>query len=211
MRSSRTGWLSVLLFLGAGIALWMTMSDALIGQIFVGVAVLLALVNLFITLFLRRTQIPNALQGMQMPMTTQAMGMPGAAQPNAWGAPSAGMPATGTTPTDITVTGATQTFFGGNDVGQAVMTALKQYGIDPSGGGTFDLRNVPAARQAVLSALKDHGIDVAHQIAVMAPGLPVQQSGEPVEAMTKLKQLKDAGLISDADFEQNKKRILEGL
>ena len=211
MRSSRTGWVLVVLFLGAGIALWMTMSDALIGQIFVGVAVLLALVNLFITLFLRRARIPDALQAMQMPGTTQAMGMPAPTQPNAWGTPATGMPAAGTNPANITVTNATTSFMGGNDVGQAVMQALKQYGIDPSGGGTFDLRNIPAARQAVLTALKDHGIDVAHQIAVMAPGIQVQQSGEPVEAMTKLKQLKDAGLISDADFEQNKKRILEGL
>ena len=211
MRSGRSGWILVLLFAVAGAILWVTISDALIGQIFVGVAVFLALVNLFITLFLRRTRIPDALQGMPMPGNPQAMGMPAPTQPTAWGTPAAGMPAAGTNPANITIPGASSTFMAGNDVGQAVMAALKQYGMDISGGGTFDLRNVPAAREAVLKALSDHGVDVAHQIAAMAPGLPIQQSGEPVEAMTKLKQLKDAGLISNDDFEQNKKRILGGL
>ena len=98
----------------------------------------------------------------------------------------------------------------GSDAGQAVMATLKQYGIDPS-SGTVDLRNMPAAREAVLKALREHGIDAAHQVAAVAPAIPIQSTGEPVERMAKLKQLHDAGLISAEEFESNKKRILNEL
>lgn len=110
----------------------------------------------------------------------------------------------------VSTTSSSETIGGGSDAGQAVMDALKQHGIDPS-AGTVDLRNVPAARAAVLQALKEHGVDVAHTIAAASPVIPIQATAEPVERMTKLKQLHDAGLISTEEFESNKKRILEGL
>lgn len=98
----------------------------------------------------------------------------------------------------------------GGDAGQAVMEALKKYGIDPA-SGTVDLRNLPAAREAVLNALREHGVDVAHQVATASPAIPIQPTGEPVERMTKLNQLRDAGLITPDEYEANRKRILEEL
>jgi hypothetical protein len=98
----------------------------------------------------------------------------------------------------------------GSEAAQAVMAALTQHGIDPK-TGTVDLRQASAARDAVLKALRDHGVDVAHQLAVAAPAIPIQSSDQPVERMTKLTQLRDAGLISAEEFEANKKRILEEL
>ncbi|HET7483232.1 MAG TPA: SHOCT domain-containing protein [Actinomycetota bacterium] len=195
MRSGRTGWVLVVAFLGMGIALWLTVPDAWIGQIFVGVAVFLAVVYLVMNRSTAKAQLPNGLQVSDLPGVTT--------QPSTWNSPG--------TPADIKVSTTTKTFTAGDDVGAAVMEALKQSGIDPAQGGTYDLNNVPAARDAVLKALSDHGVDIAHQIAAMTPGVPIEQSSEPVDAMQKLKQLKDAGLISDDEFEQNKKRILEGL
>jgi putative oligomerization/nucleic acid binding protein len=95
----------------------------------------------------------------------------------------------------------------GGDAAQAIMAALKQHGIDPS-SGTVDLRNLPGAREAVLAALRDHGIDVAHQVAMASPAIPIPATQEPVERMAKLKQLHDTGLISQAEYEENRKRIL---
>lgn len=98
----------------------------------------------------------------------------------------------------------------GSDAGQAVMETLKKYGIDPT-SGIVNLRNLPAAREAVLKALREHGVDAAHQVAALAPAIPIQSTGEPVERMAKLKQMHDAGLISAEEFEANKKRILNEL
>jgi hypothetical protein len=205
MQTNRSGWVVVAFFLVGGIALWVTAPDIWIGQILVAVAVFVGILYLFIS---RRTRIPDALKATAMLNPTVP------ANANAWGT-AAGATAPGALATDTTVANvkvsSSSTVVSGNDAGAAVLEALKQYGIDPSKGGTFDLSNIPAAREAVLKALSQHGVDVAHQIAAMVPGIPIQQSGEPVEAMTKLKQLNDAGLISSEEFEQNKKRILEGL
>jgi hypothetical protein len=94
---------------------------------------------------------------------------------------------------------------------QAVMQALEQHGVDPS-SGTVDLRQMPAARAAVLEALKQHGIDAAHATAAADPSTPViaepAGTGEPLERLTKLMQLKNAQLITDEEFAEHKQRIL---
>jgi hypothetical protein len=95
---------------------------------------------------------------------------------------------------------------------QAVMQALQAQGIDPS-SGTVDLRQNPTARAAVLQALQQHGIDAAHATAAADPSTTVSaepsSTGEPLERLTKLMQLKSAQLITDEEFAEQKKRILE--
>jgi hypothetical protein len=95
---------------------------------------------------------------------------------------------------------------------QAVLQALQAQGIDPS-AGTVDLRQNPTARAAVLQALKEHGVDAAHATAAADPSTTVSaepaQTGEPLERLTKLMQLKNAQLITDEEFAEQKKRILE--
>lgn len=75
--------------------------------------------------------------------------------------------------------------------------------------GSIDLRNNPAAREAVIKALKQFGIDVAHQTAADDPSTPVQESKDPVSRMQKLKELRAAGLINEAEFQDQRKKIVE--
>jgi hypothetical protein len=95
---------------------------------------------------------------------------------------------------------------------QAVMKVLSEHGIDP--GGSVDLRQNPAVRAAVLDALEQHGVDVAHGVAAAAPGAPVEQKKEdetPLNRLQKLMELKNAQLITDAEFAEQKQRILDAV
>lgn len=94
--------------------------------------------------------------------------------------------------------------------GEAVMEALREHGIDPS-SGNVDLRQLPAAREAVLRALREHGVDAAHQVAAESPATPIEDSGEPMERLLKLQQLKDADLITAAEYDEQRRRIIENL
>jgi hypothetical protein len=94
---------------------------------------------------------------------------------------------------------------------QAVLEALKKHGIDPATGGSLDLRQVPAARAAVLEALRNHGIDVAHSTAAADPTTPIEETGAPLDRMAKLNELRSANLITEQEFEEQRKRILEGI
>ncbi|HVE75615.1 MAG TPA: SHOCT domain-containing protein [Actinomycetota bacterium] len=97
-----------------------------------------------------------------------------------------------------------------NDQGaqQAVLQALKDHGIDPQ-SGAVDLRQMPGARAAVLKALESHGIDAAHATASADPATPVSESEEPMDRLEKLRSLKNANLITESEFQAQKKRILE--
>lgn len=96
-------------------------------------------------------------------------------------------------------------------VQKSLMEALGEHGIMPKDGSTLDLRDMPAARTAVLAALEKHGIDVAHSTAAADPTTPVSESGAPVDRMAKLSELRDANLITEQEFEDHRKRILDGI
>ena len=95
---------------------------------------------------------------------------------------------------------------------QVVMQTLQKHGIDPS-SGTVDLRQMPEVRAAVLDALKQHGVDAAHATAAASPATTVTSepagTGEPLDRLTKLMQLKNAQLISDEEFAEHRERILK--
>jgi hypothetical protein len=91
----------------------------------------------------------------------------------------------------------------------AVLDVLRTHGIDAA--GTVDLRGHSAARAAVLDALSRHGIDIAHGVAAAAPATSVEQRATPLDRLEKLKELRDAGLITDGEFEQQKARILSAI
>jgi hypothetical protein len=93
---------------------------------------------------------------------------------------------------------------------EAVMRALEEHGVDTS-SGSVDLRKPSAAREAVLAALREHGVDVAHSVAAQDPTTPIEETGEPLERMMKLEQLRSANLISAEEFKRHRQRILNDL
>jgi hypothetical protein len=92
---------------------------------------------------------------------------------------------------------------------EAVLETLRSHGIDPE--GSVDLRQRPAARAAVLDALARHGIDVAHGVAAAAPTTSVQPPATPLDRLQKLTELRQAGLITEDEFEKQKARILDAI
>jgi hypothetical protein len=92
---------------------------------------------------------------------------------------------------------------------QAVMQVLEKHGINPT--GAVDLRQNPAVRAAVLEALNQHGVDVAHGVAAAAPSAvesPKAEEETPLNRLQKLMELKNAQLISDEEFAEQRQKII---
>lgn len=265
MRPNRTGWVLVAFFLLAGIGFWIAIPEIFIGQIWVAVALLLAVVYAGMNRRadqaeeLKRTGIQGQAKIVEMTQTGTyineqprvkmklSISAPGVAPFEdertetvpliALGRLSSGVPlvvymkpedpqgyvidwggtpgsvqgAAGAGPITVSPSGGGSFNLGSDpDAQQAVLQALQEQGVDTS-SGSVDLRQAGPARDAVLEALRKHGIDVAHQVAVEDPAVPISDSGEPMERLTKLRQLRDANLISAAEYDKYRKDILEDL
>ena len=107
--------------------------------------------------------------------------------------------------------------------------AIRKAGVDPSeaevhhqGSETIDLRGT-GAREDVEEVLREHGIDPdkkGQQIdASKVPGLKIPNAGgfgggisapkqDPLDQIEHLDKQRDAGAISDAEFEAQKRKLL---
>jgi hypothetical protein len=108
----------------------------------------------------------------------------------------------------------------------AFRSAFEQLGNVASLGASqvIDLRGIPGLRDAVLGAMRDHaGEPAALQEAVLralrehgvAAGSIPPPSGpspaparDPVERLRELGRLRDQGVLTEAEFEAQKKRVL---
>jgi hypothetical protein len=106
------------------------------------------------------------------------------------------------------------------DQAQAFTSAFEQLGNLASLGSSqvVDLRNVPGLRDQVLGAMRDHADNpAALQGAVLealqgaAPHLPASpaEAGDPVERLEKLDALRKQGVLTDAEFDAQKKKLLD--
>jgi hypothetical protein len=86
-------------------------------------------------------------------------------------------------------------------------------GAGAAATGAIDLDQDPAARPAVVDALGAHGVDVAHRVAAeeSTPIAPASEREGTLERLQKLMELKSAELITDAEFERHRARILEDM
>ena len=69
------------------------------------------------------------------------------------------------------------------------------------GSQVIDASNVPGLRDEILGVLEQHGIQIPD-------GVEAGSSSDPVERLEKLAQLKQAGLLTDEQFEAAKKQLL---
>ena len=103
---------------------------------------------------------------------------------------------------------------------QEALKQLQAYGFALEGEN--DLRQNPTARAAVLDVLRRHGYPVdTPQPAAPAPTPPATPApapvpapvptGDPVNGLEKLAEMKEKGLISQSEFESQKARILADL
>ncbi len=97
-----------------------------------------------------------------------------------------------------------------SDVGEArekIIDALRQHGIDPDKPGQrVDANSVPGLRDAIIGALGEAGIPIPGA-GGFGGGISVPEQ-DPLAVMEQLARARDAGEITDAEFEAQKRRLL---
>jgi hypothetical protein len=88
-----------------------------------------------------------------------------------------------------------------------VQDVLREHGIDPDKEGqTVDASTVPGLQEAIFSALGDAGIQLP-QAGGFGGGVGAPQQ-DPLAVVEALAAKRDAGEITDAEFEAQKQRLL---
>ena len=100
---------------------------------------------------------------------------------------------------------------------QAFTQAFEQLGNIASLGSSqvVDLRGVPGLREKVLGAMQDHADDPsAMQNALLdafkdiGTSIPPPAEGDPLDRLRKLDELRDQGVLTDAEFDAQKRKLL---
>ena len=78
---------------------------------------------------------------------------------------------------------------------------MQQHGINTV--GTVDLRHQPEVRDAVAEAMRNSGIEVP-----ASPAAGHDEVRDPSARIRKITELKASGLINDAEYDEQKARIL---
>jgi putative oligomerization/nucleic acid binding protein len=88
-----------------------------------------------------------------------------------------------------------------------VERVLREHGIDPDKEGqTINASSKPGLREALLRALFTGGVDIPNAGGFGGGISPPKQ--DPIAVVEELARRRDAGEISDAEFEAQKKRLL---
>lgn len=183
MRPARFGWAILAFFLIGGIAFWITMPEILIGQIWVGVAVLLGIIYVWMFMRaeqadeLRQTGTPGQAQILEMTQTgvyvneqprvklRLAIQAPGVAPFEDTKTHTVPLVALGRltsgTPLQVYLSRENPSeyvidWFGAPAGAPAVMGPIT---VQNQQGGAVTVQGNPGAAEAVMKALSDHGID----------------------------------------------------
>jgi hypothetical protein len=95
----------------------------------------------------------------------------------------------------------------GSGAREQIVQALRDHGIDPDKQGqTINAATVPGLQEAIMSALGQAGVQIPGAGGFGgAVGTPQQ---DPLDQIAHLDQQRDAGKITEAEFEAQKKRLL---
>lgn len=95
----------------------------------------------------------------------------------------------------------------GTDARDKVEDVLREHGIDPDKQGqTIDASTVPGLKEAILGALGSSGIDIPNAGGFGGGISP--PSADPLAQVEHLAKKRDAGEITDAEFEAQKQKLL---
>ena len=99
----------------------------------------------------------------------------------------------------------------GDELRNAILQTLQEHGIDAHKGEQVQVTD-PALQQAIFQTLSQHGVDVSQMEGGAAlggsPGLI--PGGDSIGQLERLQKLRDEGALTEAEFEQQKKKILGG-
>jgi hypothetical protein len=114
----------------------------------------------------------------------------------------------GIDPSKAQVQGSTETLDLRNTGAREQITkVLKAHGIDPDKQGqTIDASTVPGLQQAIFSILGQHGVQIPGAAGTTGTVSPPPQ--DEVAQIEHLAQQRDAGQITEAEFEAQKKHVL---
>lgn len=95
----------------------------------------------------------------------------------------------------------------GSGAREEIEGILREHGIDPDKQGqTIDASTVPGLKDAILGALGDAGVQIPGA-GGFGGGVGVPQQ-DPVAQLEHLARQRDAGAITEAEFEAQKRRLL---
>jgi hypothetical protein len=114
----------------------------------------------------------------------------------------------GIDPANAQVQGSSKTIdLRGSGVREQIVKVLEAHGIDPDKQGqTIDASTVPGLQQAVFAILGQHGVQIPTAGGIGGAIAPPPQ--DEVDQLEHLSQQKDAGQITEAEFEAQKKHLL---
>jgi hypothetical protein len=96
----------------------------------------------------------------------------------------------------------------GTGAREEIEGVLREHGIDPDKEGqTIDASKKPGLQQAILAALFKGGVDIPNA-GGFGGGISAPQQ-DPLDQIEHLDRQRDAGEITDAEFEAQKKHLLD--
>jgi hypothetical protein len=96
----------------------------------------------------------------------------------------------------------------GTGAREEVIEALREHGIDPDKKDqTIDASTVPGLQESIFRALGQAGVQIPGAGGFGGGVAPAQQ--DPLDQIAYLDQQRDAGKITDAEFEAQKKKLLD--
>jgi hypothetical protein len=95
----------------------------------------------------------------------------------------------------------------GTGAREQVEDVLREHGIDPDKEGqTIDASTVPGLQEAIMGALGQSGVDIPEAGGFAGGVAPPPQ--DPLAVIEQLAAKRDAGEITEAEFEAQKKQLL---
>ena len=95
----------------------------------------------------------------------------------------------------------------GTETADKLRETLRAHGIDPDKQGqTVDASTVPGLKESVLNALFSGGVDIPNAGGFGGGVSPPKQ--DPLAVIEELDRKRDAGEISEAEFEAQKRKLL---
>ena len=103
----------------------------------------------------------------------------------------------------------------GEDLREAILGTLREHGVDAEKGDQVSVTD-PDLQAAIFKTMSEHGLDVEQlggAAAFGAGGLTFEGGGDAegpdtVGRLERLQELRERGALTDAEFEQQKRRIL---
>jgi hypothetical protein len=114
----------------------------------------------------------------------------------------------GIDPSNVQVDQSSQTIdLRGTGAREQVLKALREHGIDPDKKGqTINAASVPGLQESIFQALGQAGVQIPGVGGFGGAVVPPEQ--DPLDQVAYLDQQRDAGKITDAEFEAQKRKLL---